>query len=97
MLNREEYNVVFGHDLSEQEFGKIKPIDMSIREAMGVEYLAFVDAKTHKVIKFYPVVTCGECLHRYDADCPLHFERMMPDDWWCADGERRVETANEEV
>lgn len=43
-----------------------------------------------------PVVRCGLCKHRFlDGDnvvvarCELNHNSLMPDDWYCADGEVR--------
>lgn len=43
-----------------------------------------------------PVVRCGMCKHRFlDGDnvvtarCELNHNSLMPDDWYCADGEMK--------
>lgn len=43
-----------------------------------------------------PVVRCRECIHRFvDGDnvrynvCMLNHNKVQPDDWFCADGERK--------
>ena len=41
-----------------------------------------------------PVVRCRECLWRHDDSSPMWLpcmERETPDDWFCADGERRTD------
>lgn len=40
------------------------------------------------------VVRCKDCLWRHDDSSPMWLpcmERETPDNWWCADGERRTE------
>lgn len=48
-----------------------------------------------------PVVRCRDCKHRYvDGDnvrfnlCMLIHNRVQPDDWFCADGERKDGAGN---
>ena len=36
------------------------------------------------------VVRCGECKHYGTAECDMeYYGNHMPEDWYCADGERR--------
>ena len=43
------------------------------------------------------LVRCKDCIHRdpedFKCDCghDIHWELPRPDDWFCADGERRTE------
>lgn len=68
----------------------------------------FVEIALHAVddaptIDAMPVVRCRECKHRdpenKGCDCAGHEMLMggflpMPDDWFCADGEREVQDAD---
>lgn len=35
------------------------------------------------------IVRCGECATRDKWGCPWWKDEVRPDDWFCADGERR--------
>ncbi len=51
---------------------------------------------TNSKIDMVEVVRCKDCKHRFItgenvryAVCELNHSRLMPDDWYCADGERK--------
>jgi hypothetical protein len=63
------------------------------RRGLDVAMCALAEAPT---IDAVPVVRCGECKHRFvDGDnvrynvCTLNHNKVQPDDWFCADGERK--------
>ena len=44
------------------------------------------------------IIRCGECKHRYTEGenvvynvCELNHNKVQPDDWFCADAERRTD------
>lgn len=48
-----------------------------------------------------PVVRCGLCKHRFldgenvvTARCELNHNSLMPDDWYCADGEAKEDNGD---
>ncbi len=92
MLNREEYNMTFNRDLSQEEFDKITGLVLDQKNIKEIEQLSFVDAETHEVFSFYNVVKCCECKYfsteyewHGDYGCRLYHEPKGPD-WFCADG-----------
>lgn len=98
MLNREEYNATFKHDLSQEEFEKLKPIILGSDNIKTIESLSFVDPETHELTEFVQVVRCKDCVHRDPedkrCDCGGHewfVGKIVPvaDDFYCADGERK--------
>lgn len=62
MLNREEYNATFKHDLSQEEFEKLKPIILGSDNIKTIESLSFVDPETHELTEFVQVVRCKNCI-----------------------------------
>jgi len=40
-------------------------------------------------VEVVSVVRCGECATRDKWGCPWWKDEARPDDWFCADGERR--------
>lgn len=52
---------------------------------------------SYDVKRFRELVRCKDCKHRYDNDkkCPYCNEcggrEYPPDDWFCADGERKTD------
>lgn len=67
MLNREEYNEVFCHDLTQEEFEKLQPITLGPENVNSIESLSFVDRETKEIIEFVRVVRCGQCNRRCKA------------------------------
>ena len=40
------------------------------------------------------VIRCKDCTFRNEINCPLYYRRSeFPDNWYCADGERREDDA----
>ncbi len=102
MLSREEYNMTFHHNLSQEEFDKITGICIDESNMQDITSFAIVDAKTHKVVRFYQVITCRECRYRDaeyewhgDYNCRKHHEPNGLD-WFCADGKRRSDSKEPE-
>ena len=101
MLNREEYNMTFGHNLTQEEFDKILPIVLDPKNIKDMESLSLVDKETYEVTTFYRVIKCGQCKHWEEVDCvegtcfgECHREPRIiarhvfnSDSWFCADGE----------
>jgi hypothetical protein len=42
------------------------------------------------------IVTCGECMHYTDHDCPIDWESLTVNDF-CSYGERRTGTLDERI
>lgn len=57
MLNLEEYNLTFSHNLSKEEFDSIMGNPVKIQDA---EELIFVDPNTHEKIVFKRVAKDGD-------------------------------------
>lgn len=50
--------------------------------------------RKQKTVDAVPVVRCKDCLWRHDDSSPMWLpcmERKTPNDWFCADGERRTD------
>lgn len=47
MLNREEYNMTFKRNLSQEEFDKILPLRIDSENIKNMERLCFVNKETH--------------------------------------------------
>lgn len=95
MLSREEYNMTFHHNLSQEEFDKITGICIDESNMQDITSFAIVDAKTHKVVRLYQVITCRECIYRDetyewhgDYNCRKRHEPKSLD-FFCADGQRK--------
>ncbi len=76
----EPYTVIFHTD----DADKYKHIEDECRRMIGHEKPT-VDA--------VQVVRCKDCLWRHDDSSPMRLPCMeleTPDDWFCADGERRA-------
>ena len=95
MLTREEYNMVFGHNLSQEEFDKITGLTIDESNMQDIASFTLVGKKTHKVVRLYQVITCRECKYRNaeyewrgEYDCR---KRHDPPglDFFCADGQRK--------
>ena len=69
---------------------KGKKMDTNRTEEMIIkrDVMGFVYSQT-------PLVRCKDCKHRYNGCCynketkRINFTIEVPDDWFCADGERR--------
>lgn len=111
MLNREEYNATFHHDLTQEEFDKIVPITLDGSNAKTIESLSFVDKETKEVVEFVRVVRCKNCRHmktrrniyvdgtiEYVQRCEIN-KRPFIAEYFCADGKPRetVTPENETV
>lgn len=58
--------------------------------------MAMINTKSvAPTIDAVPVVRCKDCKHRFNGCCynkesnRVNFTEHVPDDWYCADGERR--------
>lgn len=87
------------------EFPTLKEIvDQCVRDAVKTITFTVGDRdmtldELSKIICRYnamPVVRCGLCKHRFldgenvvTARCELNHNSLMPDDWYCADGEAK--------
>lgn len=71
----------------------------------NLKWCAMEEAKdvllTLPAVDAVPVVRCGLCKHRFlDGDnvvtarCELNHNSLMPDDWYCADGEAKEDNGD---
>ena len=88
MLNREEYNMTFGHNLTQEEFDKILPLRIDSENIKNMERLCFVNKETHEVVIFRQVVHCKDCKHGFYIEGIKYCDgAFRANDWFCADGE----------
>lgn len=61
--------------------------------------ITLINDKPHDVITYLEqeLVQCKDCINRHDPiNCRMYSEGMdTPDDWFCADGKRRLVNKNE--
>lgn len=95
MLTREEYNMTFNHNLSQEEFDKITGLTIDGSNMQDISSFALVDKKTHKVVRFYQIISCRECRYR-DESYEWHGDYVCRKghepaglDFFCADGQRK--------
>ena len=75
----------------------IETIEMAISQIewdYPIDYVAAFD-KAIEILKQPELVRCKDCKHQHEyrtGSCPYYttYGSVPPDDWFCADGERRV-------
>lgn len=99
MLNREEYNATFHHDLTQEEFDKLFPITLDGSNAKTIESLSLVDKETKEVAEFVRIVRCKDCVEYRDTVGACHYFNYDPTDEldFCSHGVRREEEKHSET